>query len=81
MALPKEFPHWGYPPDGGPAKIIESPDDWPDGWLDGPVEGGPQTGQRVIGQPTEFTPPTNTDPTHIAPIVEMPKRKPKSKEE
>jgi len=46
-----EYPRWVYPPDGGPGKIVQTPDECPKGWLTEPVAPQGATGERVIGTP------------------------------
>lgn len=45
----QEYPHWIYPPDGGPGKLIHSPEEEVHGWKDHPSEAGAAEGERVIG--------------------------------
>ena len=46
-----EYPRWVYPPDGGPGKIVNTPDECPKGWVTEPVAPAAATGERVIGTP------------------------------
>ena len=47
-----EYPRWVYPPDGGPGKIVQTPEETPSGWLLQPKEGGEASGEKVIGSHT-----------------------------
>jgi hypothetical protein len=57
-----EYPRWVYPPDGGPGHVVATPDEKPKGWLEYPTTPAAQTGERVIGQPTQFAPPAAPAP-------------------
>ena len=64
-----EYPRWIYPGEGGPGKLIHTPDQYLKGWQDVPATAQSAIGERIIGQPIEHAVPTPMV-GHVASVVE-----------
>ena len=71
-----EYPRWIYPSEGGPGKLIQTPDAYLKGWQDVPATPQSAIGERIIGQPLTHVVPTATV-EHVAAVVEEQPKKSK----
>lgn len=69
-----EYPRWIYPSEGGPGKLIHTPDHYLKGWQDVPATAQSAIGERIIGQPLTHVVLTSLVES-VAAVAEEPPKK------